>query len=190
MTKHKLKWIGAWICALTLLVSAVWTMIPSKWLPQPKYCAPRWGFVVGRDYAMFYYVTVRLPPGETIADFGGEQRLAESNRWLCGSSVDLYVLLNPALFPSLRPTSYGTAIYSTHPGLQAIRRCVYVPLKSIPLLILILVGAATGVLWYLDRRRSKPGHCEHCGYNLSGNVSGRCPECGTAISRELSGNFP
>jgi hypothetical protein len=33
-------------------------------------------------------------------------------------------------------------------------------------------------------RRIPPGHCEHCGYNLTGNVSGRCPECGTAIKRE------
>lgn len=23
-----------------------------------------------------------------------------------------------------------------------------------------------------------PGHCSHCGYNLTGNVSGVCPECG------------
>ena len=25
-----------------------------------------------------------------------------------------------------------------------------------------------------------PGHCQKCGYNLTGNVSGVCPECGTA----------
>ena len=23
-----------------------------------------------------------------------------------------------------------------------------------------------------------PGHCQKCGYNLTGNVSGVCPECG------------
>ena len=26
------------------------------------------------------------------------------------------------------------------------------------------------------------GHCAHCGYNLTGNVSGACPECGTAFT--------
>ena len=26
--------------------------------------------------------------------------------------------------------------------------------------------------------RIPPGHCQKCGYNLTGNVSGVCPECG------------
>ena len=28
--------------------------------------------------------------------------------------------------------------------------------------------------------------CRHCGYNLTGNVSGRCPECGTDMNIELA----
>ena len=33
------------------------------------------------------------------------------------------------------------------------------------------------------------GHtCAHCGYFLTGNVSGRCPECGQPISRESPGD--
>jgi len=39
-------------------------------------------------------------------------------------------------------------------------------------------------LWYRDRRRLSPDHCQHCGYNLTGNVSGTCPECGTTIEHE------
>jgi hypothetical protein len=46
---------------------------------------------------------------------------------------------------------------------------------------LALVAFPTAVLWWRDRRRIPPGHCAHCGYNLSGNVSGICPECGTKI---------
>lgn len=30
--------------------------------------------------------------------------------------------------------------------------------------------------------------CRHCGYNLTGNVSGRCPECGAAVREEEIGN--
>ncbi len=30
--------------------------------------------------------------------------------------------------------------------------------------------------WSVFRRR--PGHCRHCNYDLTGNVSGICPECG------------
>ena len=31
-----------------------------------------------------------------------------------------------------------------------------------------------------DHAKYPPGHCQKCGYNLTGNVSGRCPECGEA----------
>ena len=36
----------------------------------------------------------------------------------------------------------------------------------------------------LNRRRRKilDRVCTHCGYNLTGNVSGVCPECGTAVT--------
>jgi hypothetical protein len=38
-----------------------------------------------------------------------------------------------------------------------------------------------------DRQRPRTGFCYHCGYNLTGNVSGICSECGTVIrSREPS----
>lgn len=51
----------------------------------------------------------------------------------------------------------------------------------VPLWIPFLAfGVPSLVLWWLDRRRPTAGHCPHCGYNLTGNVSGRCPECGNA----------
>jgi hypothetical protein len=43
----------------------------------------------------------------------------------------------------------------------------------------IVTGVATLLCWKIRRRRFAPGHCQACGYNLTGNVSGRCPECGT-----------
>lgn len=51
-------------------------------------------------------------------------------------------------------------------------------------LLLILSASSTSLLWYLDRRRIPPGHCQTCGYNLFANESGICPECGTAIPEE------
>ncbi len=56
---------------------------------------------------------------------------------------------------------------------------VDVPLWA-PFMVLV---AATGMLWYFDRRRFPPDHCQYCGYDLTGNVSGRCPECGTVVNR-------
>jgi len=51
-------------------------------------------------------------------------------------------------------------------------------------------GLLTALLWrrwVLRRRRLRPGHCNICGYNLTGNKSGQCPECGgeTAILPEV-----
>ena len=47
------------------------------------------------------------------------------------------------------------------------------------------------ILWlllsrlYLARHAKKLqmriGHCNSCGYDLTGNLSGVCPECGTAL---------
>ena len=44
----------------------------------------------------------------------------------------------------------------------------------------LILAAPTGLLWWLDRPPPR-GHCQQCGYDLTGNVSGRCPECGTEI---------
>ncbi len=53
----------------------------------------------------------------------------------------------------------------------------------LPLIGLALVSST---LFYLDRKRPPPGHCQSCGYDLTGNISGRCPECGNAVETEIS----
>ncbi len=49
-------------------------------------------------------------------------------------------------------------------------------------LAFVPVAVPTAILWYRDRRPPK-GHCQNCGYDLTGNVSGVCAECGEALSR-------
>jgi len=52
----------------------------------------------------------------------------------------------------------------------------------VPLWLVFLVsGGPAMYLTWLDHRH-RPGTCQVCAYNLTGNVSGRCPECGTEIS--------
>jgi hypothetical protein len=51
---------------------------------------------------------------------------------------------------------------------------VHLPLW-LPLLVLAI---PTAYIWHRDRRRYPPGHCQKCGYDLTGNESGKCPECG------------
>ncbi len=47
-------------------------------------------------------------------------------------------------------------------------------------LLLPVVALATAFVWWRDRPPPK-GHCQSCGYELTGNVSGVCPECGDQI---------
>ena len=46
----------------------------------------------------------------------------------------------------------------------------------------VLVLLPTVHLWEKDRPK-QPGHCQQCGYDLTGNVSRVCPECGTPVER-------
>ena len=55
--------------------------------------------------------------------------------------------------------------------------------------VFLVALAPTTILWCLDwlhRQGHPPRHCQKCGYNLTGNVSGICPECGTPIEGEGS----
>jgi hypothetical protein len=45
----------------------------------------------------------------------------------------------------------------------------------------LIVAFPTAYFWWRDRRRIPPGHCQNCGYDLTGNVSGICPECGERV---------
>lgn len=40
-------------------------------------------------------------------------------------------------------------------------------------------------LYFVIKHRANrhPNHCSHCGYDLTGNISGTCPECGEPASR-------
>ena len=50
----------------------------------------------------------------------------------------------------------------------------------IPYLALLTLSL---LLWRIGRpRRFRAGHCQSCGYDLTGNTSGRCPECGSSTA--------
>ena len=55
---------------------------------------------------------------------------------------------------------------------------------SIPLwLPCVAIAIPTFILWWRGRRHP-PGHCQRCGYDLTGNVTGVCSECEEPISTE------
>lgn len=90
-----------------------------------------------------------------------------------------------------RPEDFHFAIG----GLHGMRRHLYgreyhlivIPLWTITLLLAVYPSMV--LLWILIRRLRR-GHCPHCSYNLTGNVSGVCPECGTAIRTPSAGAGP
>jgi len=47
-------------------------------------------------------------------------------------------------------------------------------------LTLPAIAIPTVRLWRRDRRHP-PGHCQRCGYDLTGNVTGVCSECATKV---------
>ena len=51
---------------------------------------------------------------------------------------------------------------------------------------ILFIAAFSLEEWYFRRapRRERRGLCRHCGYNLTGNVSGICPECGTPMQTD------
>lgn len=54
---------------------------------------------------------------------------------------------------------------------------------SLPLYIPFLLIAIPTVwlFWRESKRRSPPGRCKNCGYNLRGLIMPRCPECATSF---------
>jgi hypothetical protein len=52
---------------------------------------------------------------------------------------------------------------------------------DIPLWAPTVISAALLLISPFTRKQRKPGSCGHCGYDLTGNVSGVCPECGTRV---------
>lgn len=60
----------------------------------------------------------------------------------------------------------------------------WLTIRSYPTWIFLLAAMIPTVLAWERLYRYPPGHCQNCGYNLTGNVSGKCSECGTAIEAE------
>ena len=91
------------------------------------------------------------------------RNLAKRRRWLLLWLALAFVVL----WMGMLVTS-GSRFITMYLVLAMIRMIVLV--AFIPLLATLLIIRTPPIY--------PPGHCRHCGYNLTGNVSGRCPECG------------
>lgn len=81
--------------------------------------------------------------------------------------------------------SYG---YFTH--INGYYPSYIAPLRFVTSLgiIVALIAIPVSMLLYPLPGAPRPNHCSHCGYNLTGNVSGVCPECGARLKtkREMA----
>jgi hypothetical protein len=110
-----------------------------------------------------------------------------------GVTVDRFRALDMAMFNPCRQgywrvrtlSRIDPPVWSPSLGIWHARFHGRVSAFILPLWIpLALLATPTIILWCHDRRRIPSGHCQTCGYDLTGNVSGICPECGTPVKRE------
>ncbi len=128
-------------------------------------CVLTLGLCALSQYVAFGYSTSTLSVGiqlSTLTVYDSPQPSIDELGWR-GGRIAL-----PQTFPRWS-TQFGWPRKQSFPN-----GSVY---REIPVwLFLLPMALATSVTWWMDRR-PKTG-CIHCGYNLTGNVSGICPECG------------
>jgi hypothetical protein len=128
--------------------------------------------VVAWGVSLRWHAT-RYGPGPSVLLAAGNVRLI----WFSGQRVK-------TAFTGWRvyPGSPGILRYGFSWPYVALAPFPYASTVRLPLwLPLLVIAIPTAILWHRDRRRIPPGHCQSCGYNLTGNVSGKCPECGTGV---------
>ena len=155
-TRRRLKWIGLFAWALFIAAWVVSLPFEVKWQPSDDWRAELRGGCL----------LVQGMPLRAVDGLWPTVRGAvDAPRWSPGWGRLLYAdrrLGNP------RPDG---AIWGVWCRYVRIPMWCFLVIASIPIVF----------LWWRDRPIPS-GLCQHCGYNLTGNVSGRCPECGTQIA--------
>ena len=125
--------------------------------------------VTAASYITSMFVTVRYnrvaPPRDRLVQVNRgvvhlttrAHRPSGSKRWVGWSTVPPYGGLN------WWPLSAGSAT---------------VPHYALPLWIPAVCCLIPGLYLWRTGGKTPVGHCQGCGYNLTGNESGTCPECG------------
>ena len=180
----------------TLFLWGVQTAGPIPLRGGPEYLGVEW------------YLDPRLPYTNWQFAYSGRFRLVPTSSGSQVMAAEVSVDEAPPLYPALPERSllvgasngnldFARACFvrvrgqATRPGTLLVD-VTYIPLLQLPfwLLAVALAGAPAFLLGhaayerYRGAKRRKTGLCSHCGYNLTGNVSGRCPECGTPTDPE------
>ena len=162
------QWSGLTTCLLTVVM----------WLFSTQYVLAYDGFdwAVGVEggRAFCFLANPSGPPDEIawardqLHGYGGVRFHRLTSR--LGTCESLGLSLPVLVHDQTRPAIVGKNLRTSPTRLL-------VPLWT----VLVVLLAATTALGLSGRRAARAGHCQQCGYDLTGNVSGRCPECGTLI---------
>ena len=147
-----------WVLARIGLVLSL--LLVAAWLVSLRWCV---GYMTGSRWLF------DLSAG-TIAIQKAPPREDETPGWLCYRQTRIPWTWTGIWLPEY--WRYSLLLLLDRAGtivLWGVRLPIWIPL--------IVTAIPTVILW---RRGSRPpaGHCQRCGYNLTGNVSGRCSECG------------
>jgi len=171
--RRVMKWMGLVVC---VLIFAIW-VASGLWVFE--YRTPYGETVKNIEFTSgcCNYLTYSLQKkhyNEALLDnpiFVGEELRSRFTFRKSGNNL-FYILIESFELP---------AKYS----LSFLRREIHFDgyLYYIPLwLPFVFFAIPTAILWHRDRKSIIPsGHCQNCGYNLFGNVSGICPECETEV---------
>ena len=83
---------------------------------------------------------------------------------------------SPFAFACGKPREFAGFGFQKAMGIQ--RKAIWFPTWPIIVIFTLFPGTVLVYGPLRRHRRRKKGLCIHCGYNLTGNVSGVCPECG------------
>lgn len=161
-TRRILKWVGLGVCVLILIVWCLNTTVLRSELLFVEY--------FGRsNYLCIYQGTIEW----VVPDANPAERRGWQINDVPGYPFVSRMHRVGFLLPDIDLAPNGT-------------RFVLIPLW----LPFLLVALPTGYLFWRDRRRIPPGHCQSCGYNLFANVSGICPECGEPCKSDAGEAVP
>ena len=180
------KWVGT-VLSLSMIVLAAasfqWMIDWDDGSMENRVAITR-GVLLARDAGALVYEQRRLLERRcTFGEDAIERALARDGqpqrieRELSGDRQRrITAVISRGLRAQDRPlvaASRGWFLWHNTKGVRAVGVPLWIPF--------LLVALPTAFLWYLDRR-IPPGHCQRCGYDLTGNVSGRCSECGVEKS--------
>lgn len=106
-------------------------------------------------------------------------RFREHVVWMYGSVVHVNLWAPrylPLYLPFDPPQSWRERLGLIRPHVERQANGGY--FAVIPLWVLIACSGGILLLLRIGRRTVPANCCRHCGYDLTGNVSGTCPECG------------